>query len=79
MIGTLITIIFAVIILGVVWWAIQTLMPLIPMAEPFKTIVHVLMVIILVLIVLWVIWQLVVASGITGMGASLPTLGAHSR
>jgi hypothetical protein len=76
MIVTLITIIFAVIILGVVWWAIQQLLPLIPMAEPFKTIVHVLMVIILVMIVLWIIWQILVASGITG--ASFPTIG-HLR
>jgi hypothetical protein len=79
MIGTLIGIVFAVIILGVVWWAIQTLMPLIPIAEPFKTILHVLMVLILVLIVLWIMWQILVASGVMSMGASLPTLGGHSR
>jgi hypothetical protein len=41
MIGTLIGIIFVVIILGVCWWAIQTLLPLIPMAEPFRTILRV--------------------------------------
>jgi hypothetical protein len=79
MIGIIITIIFACIVLGVVWWAVQTLLPLIPIAEPFKTIVHVLMVCILVFIVLLVIWQLLVASGITG--ASFPTIGGamHAR
>jgi len=74
MIGTLITIIFALIILGVLWWAAQTLMALIPIAEPFKTIIYVLMVVILVLIILWVIWQLLVMSGITTMGAGMPRL-----
>lgn len=55
MIGTLISIIFVLIILGVVWWAINQLLPLIPLPEPFSRIIHVLLVVILVLIVLWVI------------------------
>lgn len=67
MIGTLIGIIFVVIILGVIWWAIQTLLPLVPMAEPFRTILRVLMVLVMVCIVLWIIWQLVLASGISGV------------
>lgn len=74
MIGTLITIIFALIILGVLWWAAQQLMALIPIAEPFKTIIYVLMVVILVLIVLWVIWTLLEMSGITTMGGNMPRL-----
>lgn len=72
MIGMLISIIFLVIILGVLWWAAQTLMALIPIAEPFKTIIHVIMIVILVLIVLWVLWQLVEMSGVMSM--SLPRL-----
>ena len=48
MIGTLIGIIFALIILGVMWWAIQQLMGLIPIAEPFKTIIYVLCVVLLI-------------------------------
>jgi len=74
MIGALITIIFALIIIGVLWWAAQTLMGLIPIAEPFKTIIYVLMVVILVLVVLWVLWQLLEMSGITTMGTNLPRL-----
>jgi hypothetical protein len=77
MIGTLIGIIFVVIILGVCWWAIQQLLPLIPMGEPFRTILHVLIVLVMVCVVLWIIWQLVVASGISG--ASFPSIGLHSR
>jgi hypothetical protein len=64
MIGTLIGIIFALIILGVLWWAIQQLMGLIPIAEPFRTIIYVLCVVVMVLIVLWIIMSLLSVAGI---------------
>lgn len=63
-IGTLIGIIFVLIIIGVVWWAIQQLLPLIPLPEPFRRIIYVLMVLILVLIVLWIILTLLTAAGV---------------
>ena len=58
MIGTLIGIIVVLIIVGVIWWAIQQLLPLIPLPEPFRRIIYVLMVLILVLIVIYVILTL---------------------
>ena len=64
MIGALIGIIVTLIILGVVWWAIQQLLPLIPLGEPFRTIIRVLMTVIIVLIVLWVILQLLGYAGV---------------
>lgn len=64
MIGTLIGIVFALIILGVVWWAAQQLLALIPIAEPFRTIIYVLMVLILVLIVLWILVTILSMAGI---------------
>lgn len=63
-IGTLIGIIFVIIILGVIWWAINQLLPLIPLPEPFARIVHVLLIVILVLIVLWIILVLLGAAGV---------------
>jgi hypothetical protein len=63
-IGTLIGIIVVLIILGVVWWAIQQLLPLIPLPAPFHTIINVLMTVILVLVVLWVILVLLGAAGV---------------
>ena len=63
-IGTLIGIIITLIILGVVWWAIQQLLPLIPLGEPFRTIIRVLMMVIVVLIVLWVILALLGSAGV---------------
>ena len=47
-----------------VWWAIQQLLPLIPIGEPFLTIIRVLMMVILVLVVLWVILVLLGAAGV---------------
>ena len=56
MIGTLIGVIFVIIVIGVVWWAIFVkLLPILPLPEPFRTIIHVLSVVLLVIIVLWVI------------------------
>lgn len=55
MIGTLIGIIFVLVICGVVYWGIQQLLPLIPLAEPFRTVVNILMTVLLVIVVLWII------------------------
>jgi hypothetical protein len=63
-IGTLVGIIIALIILGVIWWAIQQLLPMIPLPEPFRKIIYVLMMVILVLVVLWVILVLLGAAGV---------------
>lgn len=71
MIGTLISIIFILIILGVLWWGVQTLMGLIPIADPFRTISYVFSVIILVLIVLYVISLLLGMAGIHVAGPPL--------
>lgn len=66
MVGTLIGIFFLVIILGVLWWAILKIWPVISqyIAEPFATIAYVILVVILVLIVLAIIATLLGAAGI---------------
>jgi len=63
MIGTIISIIVTLIIVGVIYWAITQLLPLLPLPEPFARIIHVLLVVLLVVIVLWVILQLLGAVG----------------
>jgi hypothetical protein len=63
-IGTLIGIIFVLIVLGVIWWGVQQLLPLIPLPAPFAKVINVLMTIILVLVVLWVILVLLSAAGV---------------
>lgn len=64
MIGTLLGLIIVVVILGALWWAVQQLLPLIPLAEPFRTILRVLIVLITVVIVIYVILALLQAGGI---------------
>lgn len=74
MIGTLVSIIFVLIILGVLWWAAQTLLGMIPIAEPFRTIIYVLTVLIAVLVVLWIISVLLGMAGIHVGGFRLGAL-----
>jgi hypothetical protein len=71
-IGTLIGIIIVLIILGVVWWGITQLLPLLPLPAPFDRIINVLLRIILVLVVLWVILVLLGAAGV-----HVPFIGVH--
>ena len=58
-------IIFAVIILGILWWgASSSCLPLIPMGEPFRTIrARTDLVVRRLIIILWIIWQLLLAAG----------------
>jgi hypothetical protein len=58
MVATLISVIITLILVGVIWWAVQQLLPLIPLPEPIARIVYVLMVVLLVCIVLWVVLAL---------------------
>jgi hypothetical protein len=69
MIGALISIIVTLIIVGVIWWAITQLLPLIPLPEPFARIIYVLLVVVLVIVVLWVILGLL---GVGGIHSGLP-------
>ena len=64
MLSALIGILFTLVVLGVLWWAAQKFMALIPIAEPFRTIIYVVMVVIMVLVVLWVIAALLGIGGI---------------
>jgi hypothetical protein len=64
MIGTIIGLILLVVILGVVFWAGQRLMALVPLEEPFRTIVYVLGVLLTVVIVIYVFIVLLGLAGI---------------
>jgi uncharacterized membrane protein YwzB len=64
MIGTLIGLIFFLIIVGVIWWALQQLLALIPLAEPFATLVRILIVVIGVIVVIYVAMILLGMAGI---------------
>ena len=74
MIGALIGILLTVILLGLLWWAIMQLWPLIAryLAEPFRTIAWVIIVVIMVLIAIYIIIQLLGMAGV-----SVPWYGSH--
>ena len=55
MIGAILSVIITLIIVGVIYWAVQQLLPLIPLPEPIRRIIYVLMIVLLVIIVVWVI------------------------
>ena len=55
MIGTIIGIIITLIVIGVIWWAVEQLLPLIPLPDPIARIIRVLLILLLVFIVLYVI------------------------
>ena len=74
MLGTLIGLIILCIVLGVIWWGAQQLLALVPLAEPFATIVRVLMVVVLVLVVIYVLVQLLAMGGV-----HVPSMGTVLR
>ncbi len=69
MISVLASIILALIVAGFIYWALQELLKLVPLAEPFRTIVRILMMLVLLIIVLWVAVQLL---GLVGIHVSSP-------
>ena len=64
MLGAIIGIVLTLIILGVVWWAAQQLLALIPLAEPFATLVRICVTVLMVLVVVWVFIQLLGIAGV---------------
>ena len=77
MIMTAFTIIAALVICGVLWWALQQLLALAApyIGEPFLTIIRIVLVVMLVLILLYVAYTLVVMlSGAIG-GGGMSSIG----
>jgi hypothetical protein len=58
MIGTLISVVLTLIVCGVVLWAVEQLLPMIPMPAPFAQIIRVLIIVIVVLVVVYIIASL---------------------
>lgn len=58
MIQALISVIIYLIIAGLIWWAVSTILNVLPVPEPIKTVINVLLVVVLVLIVLYALLPL---------------------
>lgn len=65
MIPTLLQLVFVLLIAGVLWWALQQLLPLIPLPDPIRTVVYVLLVVIFALVLIYLLMGL--ADGIGGL------------
>lgn len=69
MLSALISLIVYLIIAGVIYWAVTTILGLIPLPEPIRTVINVVLVVILVLIVVYALLGLI---GMAGGALHLP-------
>lgn len=59
MIEVLISVILYLIIAGLIWWAVTTILGVVPLPEPIKTVVNVLLIVLLCLIVIYALLPLI--------------------
>jgi len=70
MINTLISIVIYLLIAGLIWWAVTTILGVIPVPEPIKTVINVIMIVILCLIVIYALLPLIPGVGGHPLGLS---------
>lgn len=58
MIETLVSVIVYLLVAGLIWWAVTTILGVIPLPEPVKTVINVLLVVVLCLIVIYALLPL---------------------
>ena len=63
MIESLIAIVIYLLIAGLIWWAVTTILGVITLPEPIKTVVNVIMIVILCLIVIYALLPLILQVG----------------
>lgn len=59
MVETLISLIVLLLIVGLIWWAVTTILGVLPIPEPIKTVINVLMIVVLCLIVIYALVPLI--------------------
>lgn len=59
MIETLITLVVYLIVVGLLWWAVTTILGVLPLPEPIKTVINVIMVVVLCVIVVYALLGLI--------------------
>jgi len=62
MIDILISAIIYLIVAGLIWWAVITILGVVPLPEPIKTVIRVLMIVVLCLIVISALLPLIPGS-----------------
>ncbi|MFA7308432.1 MAG: hypothetical protein WC026_17380 [Hyphomicrobium sp.] len=71
MIETLIHIVFLLIVIGVLWWAVQRIIGVLQIAEPFNTLIYVIAVVAAAFVALYIIQILL---GVAGVHVAWPRL-----
>lgn len=64
MINVLITLLVYLLIVGLIWWAATTIIGVIPLPEPIKTVVNVILIVVLCLIVIYALMGLLPPGGL---------------
>lgn len=59
MIGSLISLIVYLIIVGLIYWAVTTIIAVIPLPEPIRTVIRVVMIVVIVLICIYALLGLI--------------------
>ena len=74
MIGSLISLLVYILVLGIIWWAVNAILGLLGpyVAEPFMSIIRIILIVILALVLISVLLQLVGVGG--HIGLNLPML-----
>ncbi len=67
MLDVLISVIIYLIIAGLIWWAVTTILGVIPVPEPIATVIRVLMIVVLCLIVIYALLPLIPHGSLRGL------------
>ncbi len=59
MIDALMYLVFYLVVAGLLWWAVKTIVNAVPMPDPIKTVVNVILTVIICLIVLYALMGLI--------------------
>ncbi len=77
MISVLISVIIYLVIAGLIWWAVSTILGVVPLPEPIKTVVNVLLIVVLCLIVIFALLPLIPGGSRFHLGMlSLPEMAS---
>jgi hypothetical protein len=68
MVSALIHMVVVLLVVGVIWWGVTQILPLIPLPDPIARVVHVLLVVVLVIVVIYALMGLIGAAPTLRLG-----------
>lgn len=64
MVATLVSLVIWLIIVGLIWWAVTTILSVLPIPEPVRTVINVILIVVLCLIVIYALLDVVPMAGL---------------